>query len=106
MKTGNIIIPYKGPAPPPKTGKHRYIFHLYQQTGENKMVPLEERAFELNDLENKLGVNDLIFKIQFISANESGGTTRRNIRTKRNIRTRRTSKNRKNKKLRKTKRKY
>ena len=28
IKTGNIIIPYKGPAPPPGTGKHRYIFGL------------------------------------------------------------------------------
>lgn len=26
INTGSNMIPYKGPAPPPKTGKHRYIF--------------------------------------------------------------------------------
>jgi phosphatidylethanolamine-binding protein (PEBP) family uncharacterized protein len=96
IKTGNIIIPYKGPAPPPKTGKHHYIFNLYQQNGVNKMLPLDQRGFELNDLENKLQVNNPIYKIQFISANESGGKkSKRNRRTK--------LKSRKN---RKTKRKY
>jgi phosphatidylethanolamine-binding protein (PEBP) family uncharacterized protein len=49
MRTGNIIIPYKGPAPPPKTGKHHYIFNLYEQNGENKTGVLEEKVFELNN---------------------------------------------------------
>jgi len=96
IKTGNIIIPYKGPAPPPKTGKHHYIFNLYQQNAVNKMLPLEERAFELNELENKLQVNNPIYKIQFISANESGGK-----KSKRNRR-----KKLKSRKIRKSKRKY
>ncbi len=96
IKTGNTIIPYKGPAPPPKTGKHRYIFHLYQQNAVNKMLPLEQRAFELNELENKLQVNNPIYKIQFISANESGGK-----KSKRNRR-----KKLKSRKIRKSKRKY
>lgn len=96
IKTGNIIIPYKGPAPPPKTGKHHYIFNLYQQNAVNKMLPLEQRVFELNELENKLQVNNPIYKIQFISANESGGKkSKRNRRTKL-----------KSRKIRKTKRKY
>jgi phosphatidylethanolamine-binding protein (PEBP) family uncharacterized protein len=97
IKTGNIIIPYKGPAPPPKSGKHRYIFNLYQQNAENKMLPLVERAFELNDLENHLQVNNPIYQIQFISANESGG--------KKSKRNRRRTKL-KSIKIRKTKRKY
>jgi len=50
IKTGNIIIPYKGPAPPPKTGKHRYIFNLYQQNGENKLTSLERKVIELTKL--------------------------------------------------------
>jgi phosphatidylethanolamine-binding protein (PEBP) family uncharacterized protein len=96
IKTGNTIIPYKGPAPPPKTGKHHYIFNLYQQNAVNKMLPLEQRTFELNELENKLQVNNPIYKIQFITANESGGKkSKRNRRTKL-----------KSKKIRKTKRKY
>ncbi|CUM66303.1 uncharacterized protein PRCAT00003965001 [Priceomyces carsonii] len=28
---GREILPYQGPAPPPKTGKHRYVFLLYKQ---------------------------------------------------------------------------
>jgi hypothetical protein len=89
MKTGNIIIPYKGPAPPPKTGKHHYIFNLYEQNGENKMIPLEEKVIEINELENKLGVTNLIYQIAFISENISGGKkTRRNIKKRKNKRTR------------------
>lgn len=111
MTTGNIIIPYKGPAPPPKTGKHHYIFNLYQQNGENKTGLLEEKVFELNELQNKLGVHELVYQIQFISQNESGGNESGSNeiginesvkkRTRRNKRQRR--KSRKNKK---PKRKY
>ena len=100
IKTGNIIIPYKGPAPPPKTGKHHYIFNLYEQNGENKTGVLEEKVFELNKLENKLGVKELVYKIQFISRNESGGNERGVKRTRRNKRQRR--KTRKNKKTKRT----
>ena len=31
IKYGDIIIPYKGPAPPINTGIHRYIFLLFKQ---------------------------------------------------------------------------
>jgi phosphatidylethanolamine-binding protein (PEBP) family uncharacterized protein len=102
IKTGNTIIPYKGPAPPPKTGKHHYIFNLYEQNAVNKMLPLEQRVFELNDLENKLQVNNPIYKIQFISANESGGKkSKRNIKGRIKIKTKM-----KSRKIRKTNRKY
>ena len=93
IKTGNIIIPYKAPSPPPKTGKHHYIFNLYEQNGEKKIGSLEEKVFELNELENKLGVNQIIHKIKFISENKSGGKRTRNKRLQKNKR-----KSRKNKK--------
>jgi phosphatidylethanolamine-binding protein (PEBP) family uncharacterized protein len=95
MKTGNIIIPYKGPAPPPKTGKHHYIFNLYEQNEENKMSPLEEKVIELNELENKLGVNKPIYEIKFISENAIGGK-----RTRKNKTGQRKMKTRKNKRIR------
>ncbi len=95
MKTGNIIIPYKGPAPPPNTGKHRYIFNLYEQNELNKMSQLEERIIELDILENKLKLHDPIYKIKFISQNENGGRRTRNKRLRKN-----------SKKNRKTKRRY
>lgn len=31
VSNGKIILHYKGPSPPPGTGKHRYIFNLYKQ---------------------------------------------------------------------------
>ncbi len=105
MKTGNIIIPYKGPAPPPRTGKHRYIFNLYEQNGENIINPLEERAVNLNDLKNILGVYEPVYRIQFISENANGGKrinrTRKHTKMIRNIRTKINRKIRKNRKTRK-----
>ncbi len=31
LSSGDITVPYKGPTPPPGTGKHEYIFQLYEQ---------------------------------------------------------------------------
>lgn len=31
VKEGRELVPYMGPGPPPKTGKHRYVFLLYKQ---------------------------------------------------------------------------
>lgn len=31
-EASNDLLEYMGPAPPPKTGKHRYVFLLYKQT--------------------------------------------------------------------------
>lgn len=93
VKTGNIIIPYKGPAPPPKSEKHRYIFGLYKQNRENNIDPIDKRPIDINDLENMLKVSNPIFETKFISENESGGRKRKS-KTKR----------RKNKKLKRTRR--
>jgi len=70
MKNGKILIPYKGPSPPPKTGKHRYIFELYLK-GNNEYV--NKRSISIINLRNKLALNEPIFRIQFISQNENGG---------------------------------
>jgi phosphatidylethanolamine-binding protein (PEBP) family uncharacterized protein len=85
IKTGNIIIPYKGPAPPPNTGNHRYIFELYEQNRENKLEKINDRIFSINEIRNKLNVKNPIFKIQFISKNESGGKKRKRKTNKKNI---------------------
>jgi phosphatidylethanolamine-binding protein (PEBP) family uncharacterized protein len=70
IKTGNIIIPYKGPCPPMKTGKHHYIFNLYEQNGENKISQINKKQIEINQ---KNGVKKPIYEIEFISENEVGG---------------------------------
>lgn len=32
FEKGDTLIPYQGPGPPPKTGKHRYCFMLFKQS--------------------------------------------------------------------------
>jgi hypothetical protein len=93
IKTGNIIIPYKGPAPPPKSGKHRYIFNLYEQDRDIFIEPMNERQMELDKLEDKLKLSDPFFNIKFVSENEIGGKKRK-----------RKTKRRRNKRFKKTRR--
>lgn len=93
IKTGNIIIPYTGPAPPPKTGKHHYIFGLYKQNRENNIDPIDKRQIDIDRLENMLKVSNPVFETKFISENESGGRKRKS-KTKRKRRvTRKTKRN-------------
>ena len=82
IKTGNTIIPYKGPAPPPKTGIHHYIFNLYEQVGVNNIEPINEIQMDLDNLQDILKVNSPIFETRFISQNESGGRKRKTKRRK------------------------
>lgn len=77
IKNGKVLIPYKGPAPPPKTGKHRYIFELYLQ-GNN--LNISERSISIISVRNKMSLNEPIYKIQFISQNEGGGKKRKTKR--------------------------
>lgn len=84
IKSGNIIIPYKGPAPPPKSGKHRYIFNLYEQDRDIFVEPMNERQMELDKLEDKLKLSDPFFNIKFISQNESGGRKKNKTKRKKN----------------------
>jgi hypothetical protein len=78
---GNILIPYKGPAPPPKTGKHRYIFELYKQNLPNH-IRITERVMPIEKLRAILALDKPIENIQFISQNESGGRRRKTKKRK------------------------
>lgn len=84
INNGKILLSYQGPAPPAKTGEHRYIFELYKQAELLNVEPLEERSISINSLKNKLDVSNYISKIQFISKNESGGKKKKTKRRKRN----------------------
>jgi phosphatidylethanolamine-binding protein (PEBP) family uncharacterized protein len=90
IKTGNIIIPYKGPAPPPKSGKHRYIFNLYKQDRENNSEEINERVMSIDDLRGKLQISNPIYITQFISENESGGKKNRRNKKKTKKKTKKT----------------
>lgn len=74
IKNGKILLPYKGPSPPPKTGKHRYIFELYL---EGIIEPIDKRSCSIEYLRYKLQLAKPIYKIQFISQNENVGGKKR-----------------------------
>jgi len=90
IKTGNNIIPYKSPTPPPKSGKHHYIFNLYEQDRYIFIQPINVRQMELDKIENILNVKYPIFEIGYISQNENGGRKRRKTKRKRNKKLKRT----------------
>ena len=90
IKNGKILLPYQGPAPPPKSGKHRYTFELYEQENMLNLEPFENRIITINSLKNQLNIVDnYIAKIKFISQNESGGKSRRRKSIRRKSRRRR-----------------
>jgi phosphatidylethanolamine-binding protein (PEBP) family uncharacterized protein len=93
INNSKALLPYQGPAPPVKTGKHRYIFELYKQEEMRNVEPLGERSISINSLRNKLNLSKYISKIQFISQNESGGKTKKTKRRKSN--NKKTKRNRK-----------
>ena len=81
VKNGEDVLLYTGPAPPPKTGTHRYIFELYEQDGSIDMK-LEERNIPMDVIKKTLNIaGEPISVVQFISKNQSGG--KRKKRTKR-----------------------
>ena len=84
INNGKTLLPYVGPAPPAKTGKHRYIFELYKQSEMLNVEPLGERSISINSLRNKLNLSKYISKIQFISQNESGGKRKKTNKRKSN----------------------
>jgi phosphatidylethanolamine-binding protein (PEBP) family uncharacterized protein len=93
LKTGNVILNYKGPSPPPKTGKHRYIFELYNEIGE-KIINDIERNMSIDNLKSILSLDKPLYKIQFISENKIGGKKRKTYRnSKRKIKRKYTIKN-------------
>ncbi len=72
VDNGNVIIKYKGPSPPAKTGKHRYIFELYEQSHHLDLY-LNKRTETIDFIKKTLNLKNPISKFQFISQNEAGG---------------------------------
>lgn len=84
VKNGEDVLLYTGPAPPPKTGTHRYIFELYEQESRNNNVKIEERNTSMDFVKKMLNIGEPISKIRFISKNESGGRRTKGNRSKGN----------------------
>ena len=73
LHTGEQLLEYKGPAPPKGTGKHRYIFLLFEQPGRIN-AHLYNRSMSMRELYKNLQANlKLISSIYFISKNQDGG---------------------------------
>ena len=82
IKNADDLLSYTGPAPPPKTGMHHYIFELYEQE-RNIDMKLEERNIPMNFVKKILNIGEPISVVQFISKNQSGGKRKKRTKRKR-----------------------
>jgi large subunit ribosomal protein L35 len=96
---GNHFFEYYGPHPPKNSGKHRYIFSLYESGKDNmKDVDLDptERQIELEHVLQELNITgNPIYTTHFISENQDGGKRKRNYTKKRKNKRKRSYKRRK-----------
>ena len=93
IKIGNLIVPYKGPAPPPKSGKHRYIFVLFEQNTNLKIEPLSDRRYNIDEIKNIMRVSNEKAKIQLISQNESGGRRKKKSKKRKLLKSKKSKRN-------------
>lgn len=77
INNGTILLPYKGPAPPPNSGIHNYIFELYKQPNKIDGTPMNDndRVKSLDDFKQYRNPSNLIATIKFVSRNSSDKTT-------------------------------
>ena len=82
LHAGEQLLEYKGPAPPKGTGKHRYIFLLFEQS-ERINTRLFNRSISMRELYKNLQVNlKLSSSVYFISKNQDGGKKSKKYKTK------------------------
>ena len=76
INNGNILLPYKGPAPPPNSGIHNYIFELYKQPNRLNVSPMNDndRVRSLNYFKQYRNPLNIIVTIKFVSKNTSDKT--------------------------------
>jgi len=102
ISTGNEIMEYVGPAPRPKTGKHRYIFELFEQP-QTLNLSLNKRNDTIDFIKKTLNLKNPISKIKFISQNDVGG--KRQFKT-RNLKRIKTNKKSRSKRIHKSYERY
>lgn len=72
INSGQIIKSYYKPSPPPKTGKHRYMFELYSHV--NKLQVDKQKEINYSNVSKLLSDNPnakLVKKLVFLSENKS-----------------------------------
>ena len=84
ITSGTSIKNYYKPSPPPKTGKHRYIFELYRHDAPIHVIDKEVSYEYISEILKKNAT--LVKRLAFLSENKSriGGST--NSRRSRRIR--------------------
>lgn len=96
INNSDIILQYKGPSPPPKTGKHHYKFAIYEQLNKISIHNyINERTIDIFKFKKLLGIGNIvpISKFQFISKfvgknityKKAGRKIKRIRKTKRNL---------------------
>jgi phosphatidylethanolamine-binding protein (PEBP) family uncharacterized protein len=86
ISSGTSIKNYYKPSPPPKTGKHRYIFELYRH---DLPIQVSEKEVSYQDISKILKENaTLVKRLAFLSENKSqmGGNRRKSSRQSRRTR--------------------
>jgi phosphatidylethanolamine-binding protein (PEBP) family uncharacterized protein len=87
INSGQVIKSYYKPSPPPKTGKHRYMFELYSHTNQLQIDTQEEINY--NNVSKLLSGNPnakLVKKLIFLSENKSQTGGKKYISKRRSIR--------------------
>jgi phosphatidylethanolamine-binding protein (PEBP) family uncharacterized protein len=86
ISSGTSIKNYYKPSPPPKTGKHRYIFELYRHDAP---IQVSEKEVSYQDISEILKKNaTLVKRLAFLSENKGqmGGNRRTSSRRSRRSR--------------------
>jgi phosphatidylethanolamine-binding protein (PEBP) family uncharacterized protein len=98
VNSGSDILPYVGPAPPPNSGIHRYIFELYEKEIKNiptiNNIDIDNERRKLNKFKKELAIKKLVNKSKFISHNANDKKSRR-TRKRKNTRGKTNGKSRK-----------
>ena len=82
VKNGDELFEYTGPAPPKGSGKHRYIFLLFEQP-ERINTQFSERMMPMNDFYEKLRMKlQPVSSVYFTSKNQDGGKKNKRRKTK------------------------
>ena len=71
LSTGTVASAYKGSAPPPGTGAHRYVFLLLKQSGEITDYTLKSKSkFNTDEFSSRYGC-ELVAANFFLAAFDS-----------------------------------
>ena len=87
INSGQVIKSYYKPSPPPKTGKHRYMFELYSHA--NKLQMDTQKEINYSNVSKLLSGNPnakLVEKLVFLSENKSQTGGKKYINKRRSIR--------------------